>query len=125
MNPGERYLASEPITIHAAESVTSLEVTNTGDREIWIGSHFPFFEVNRALRFDRALAWGRRLAVPAGDCLRFPPGETVTVELVDFSGRRRVVGFNGLTAGEAVPERLDAALGRARARGYQDLGERP
>ena len=77
----------------------SLTVANTGDRPIQIGSHFHFFEVNRALRFDRSLAFGMRLNVPAGTAVRFEPGDEKRVTLVELAGARRVFGLNGLTAG--------------------------
>ena len=74
---------------------------NCGDRPIQIGSHFHFFEVNRYLEFDRAAAFGMHLNIPATTAIRFEPGEEKEVELVDFAGKRRIIGFNGLVQGYA------------------------
>lgn len=76
-----------------------MKVANTGDRPIQVGSHFHFFEVNRALAFDRASARGYRLNIPAGTAVRFEPGQSRTVELVAYAGARRVYGFNGAVMG--------------------------
>ena len=86
-------------------------VANTGDRPIQVGSHFHFFEVNRALRFDRAKAFGMRLNVPAGTAVRFEPGDEKRVTLVEIAGAKRVFGLNNLTDGGAK----DAALTRLAA----------
>ena len=96
----DRYiLADEPIELNAGRRTTTLEVSNTGDRPIQVGSHFHFFEVNRALHFDRAAALGMRLNIPAGLAVRFEPGDTRDVELVALGGLGRAVGFNNLTDG--------------------------
>jgi urease subunit gamma/beta len=76
-----------------------LEVANTADRPVQIGSHFHFFEANRALRFDRAAAFGMRLNIPAGTAVRFEPGDAKRVTLVEFAGARQIFGLNGLTEG--------------------------
>src|SRR3989442_10942154 len=85
---------------------------------IFISSHFPFFEVNRRLVFDRARAWGMHLDVPAGDSMRWRPGERQVVRLVAFGGRGVIRGFNHLTDGPATPERLAEGLERVRRRRY-------
>ena len=96
-----------------------LDVASIGDRPIQVGSHFHFFEVNRALRFDRPQAYGFRLDIPAGTSVRFEPGEERTVHLVALGGRRIVRGLNGLVSGALDdPETRSAALERARAGGY-------
>jgi len=97
--PGE--LLSEPgeLTLNAGRPVTTLEVANTGDRPVQVGSHFHFHETNSALRFDREAARGLRLDIPAGTAIRFEPGDSRTVQLVPFAGERRVFGFNGLING--------------------------
>jgi urease beta subunit len=95
-----------------------VKVTNTSDHTIFISSHFPFFEVNRRLVFDRSRAWGMHLDVPAGDAVRWRPGETRTVRLVAYGGRRTLLGFNRLTDGPATPERLAEGLARVRQGGY-------
>ena len=106
MIPGEYLLGDGDIIGNAGRPVVELEVTNTGDRPIQVGSHFHFFEVNRALRFDRRQAFGKRLNVPAGTAVRFEPGDAKRVTLVDFAGARRVYGLNGLTQGEDLAAAL-------------------
>ncbi len=93
---GGVIFASEPITFNDSRPVVSIKVRNTGDRPVQVGSHFHFFEVNRALEFDREAAYGRRLNVPSSTAVRFEPGDEKTVELVPFGGFRTVHGFNGL-----------------------------
>jgi urease beta subunit len=108
MIPGEYLLGEGDIVGNVGRSVRELDVTNTGDRPIQVGSHFHFFEVNRALRFDRHHAFGMRLNIPAGTAVRFEPGDAKRVALVEFGGARRVYGLNGLTQGESE----EAALRR-------------
>ena len=99
-----------------------VNVTNTGDRAIEIGSHYHFFEVNRALDFDRAAAFGMRLDIPAGVSRRFEPGESKDIELVAFGGTGKVSGFNGLTNGSVHSEDVKTtALERARAGGFKGV----
>jgi urease beta subunit len=97
--PGEYLLGEGDIVANAGRRTLELTVANTGDRPIQIGSHFHFFEVNRALRFDRTRAFGMRLNVPAGTAVRFEPGDEKRVTLVELAGARRVFGLNGLTEG--------------------------
>lgn len=106
MKPGEYFLDESvgPIQANVGRSVLRLLVRNTGDRPVQVGSHFHFFEVNRALDFDRAQAFGMRLNIAAGTAVRFEPGEEKEVELTGFAGRRVVHGFSGLVEGA-----LDAA----------------
>jgi urease subunit gamma/beta len=124
MRPGEILFAEGPVTLNAGRPTVELPVTNTSDHTIFISSHYPFFEVNRRLLFDRARAWGMHLDVPAGDSVRWRPGETQTVRLVAYGGRRTLRGFNRLTEGPATPDRLGEGLARVRAGGYghQDAG---
>jgi urease subunit beta len=96
---GGYVLAAAPVTINAGRPRTTLAVRNTGDRPIQVGSHFHFFEVNRALEFDRERAFGQRLDIPAGTAIRFEPGDEREVTLVPFGGKRRVHGFNNLVDG--------------------------
>lgn len=117
MIPGELLPAEGPILLNADREAVEVEVTNTGDRPIQVGSHFHFFEANRALRFDRARAYGRRLDVPAGTALRFEPGETHRARLVPLGGARRVHGLNGLVDGPLAGREAEA-LARAAARGF-------
>ena len=109
MIPGEYFLGDGEIVANTDRRTVELVVANTGDRPIQVGSHFHFFEVNRALRFDRALAFGMRLDVPAGTAVRFEPGDEKRVRLVEVAGARRLLGLNGLTDGgprEAALARL-------------------
>jgi urease beta subunit len=106
--PGEYLLASGDIIANAGRRTVEISVANTGDRPIQVGSHFHFFEVNRALRFDRSQAFGMRLNIPAGTAVRFEPGDEKRVTLVELAGARRVFGLNGLTEGGS----RDAALAR-------------
>jgi urease subunit beta len=100
MIPGEYFLRSEPIEANAGRATVLVAVANTGDRPIQVGSHCHFYEVNRALEFDRKLAYGMRLNVPAGSAVRFEPGDRKEVELVALGGGRRVFGINGLVNGK-------------------------
>ncbi|MEN9223828.1 MAG: urease subunit beta [Thermostichus sp. BF3_bins_97] len=97
--PGELLLAEEPIHANVGRATVTLEVTNQGDRPIQVGSHFHFFEVNRALVFDRAASFGMRLNIPSGNAVRFEPGQTHQVTLVALGGKGLVHGFNNLTEG--------------------------
>ena len=99
MIPGEYLLGEGDIVANAGRQTVELSVTNTGDRPIQVGSHFHFFEVNRALTFDRGRAFGMRLNVPAGTAVRFEPGDEKRVTLVELAGARQVFGLNGLTEG--------------------------
>src|SRR5436309_14980002 len=101
MHPGEYLLAESPgeIEINAARRAARVLVANSGDRPVQVGSHFHFFEVNKALVFDRAAAYGMRLDLPAGTAIRFEPGEIKTVQLVAMAGERIVYGGSGLVDG--------------------------
>lgn len=120
MKPGELLLGEGRIELNAGRPVVEIEVENRSDHTVFISSHFPFFEVNRRLVFDRAKAWGKHLDRPAGDAERWLPGEVKRVRLVPYAGRRVIRGFNGLTNGLASPERLAEGLDRARLRGFGD-----
>lgn len=123
MKPGEMLFASDPIRLHAGRRTVEITVENTSAHTIFVSSHYPVFEVNRRLVFDRARAWGMHLDIPAGDAVRFRPGEVKTVRLVAYGGRGVIAGFNGLTAGPATPERLAEGLRRAGERGFADRPE--
>ena len=114
---------SAPIAFHERMKVTALKVRNTGDRPIQVGSHFHFFEANRALEFDRGAAFGQHLDIPAATALRFEPGDEREVRLVPYAGARAVYGFNNLvdgpTAGEAGAAAKSAALALAKKRGFR------
>ena len=118
MIPGEYVLGEGDIIANQGRRTMELTVTNTADRPIQIGSHFHFFEVNRALRFDRSQAFGMRLNVAAGTAVRFEPGDAKRVTLVELAGARQVHGLNGLTAGgtkEQALQRLERWNGPTRA----------
>ena len=99
MVPGEYFLASDPIELNGGRATLRLEVANTGDRPVQVGSHFHFFEVNRCLTFDRAAAYGMRLNIASGTAVRFEPGDAREVELVAIGGSRQVIGLNRLVDG--------------------------
>jgi urease subunit beta len=100
MIPGEIIIEPGEIELNAGRPKRTISVANTGDRPIQVGSHFHFFEVNRALRFERPVARGYRLNIAAGTAIRFEPGQERTVELVELAGDRVVCGFNGLIMGK-------------------------
>lgn len=118
--PGEVLLAEGSIVANAGREVRTVTVRHTGDRPIQVGSHMHVFEVNRALRFDRAEAFGHRLNIPAGTAVRFEPGEQRDVEIVPFGGAREVHGFNALTNGPAGEDALESAMATAIDRGFID-----
>ena len=122
MIPGEWLLGDEPIEINAGRRRLRLSVRNTGDRPIQVGSHFHFFEVNRALVFDRAAAHGMRLDLPAGTAMRFEPGEVKTVRLVALGGSRQVYGGSALVTGALDDPQVKAqALGRMTKGGFGNV----
>jgi len=98
---GGYVLAAAPVEINVGRPRLKLAVRNTGDRPVQVGSHFHFFEVNRALDFDRELTFGHRLDIAAGTAVRFEPGDEREVTLVPFGGKRRIHGFNNLVDGWA------------------------
>jgi len=112
----------EQVSFHEKLPVTELTVRNTGDRPIQVGSHFHFFEVNRALQFDRERAFGMRLNVPAGTAVRFEPGDEKVVTLVELAGAREVYGLNALTDGAATAPGRAASVKRATAGGFLGAG---
>lgn len=118
--PGEIIAMDGDIELNAGRARATLKALNTGDRPIQIGSHSHFFEVNRALQFDRAAAFGKHLDIPAGTAVRFEPGDEKEVALVDFGGSREIFGLNGLTDGSVDgKDSLAQALDRARRGGFK------
>lgn len=112
---GEWILSDKPVEINAGRRTIRMKVKNTGDRPIQIGSHFHFFEVNRAMDFDRPRAMGMHLNVPAATAIRFEPGDEKEIELVEYGGMQRVIGFNGIVNGSVQAKwPLKEALERAR-----------
>jgi urease subunit beta len=122
MKPGEYLLdeAAGPIEANTGRRTARVLVKNTGDRPIQVGSHYHFFETNRALEFDRGAAYGMRLAIPAGTAVRFEPGEEKEAELCEFGGSRVIHGGNGLVSGplEARGAR-EQAIEKARKAGFR------
>ena len=127
MNPGE-YLLDEsagPVLANTGRNTLPLLVRNTGDRPVQVGSHYHFFETNRALSFNRSAAFGMRLNIPAGTAVRFEPGEEKDVELTEFGGARVIHGGNGLVGGAIADSSLQKrAIERARKDGFQSSGSR-
>ncbi len=118
MIPGEIKVKDAPLIVDSVCGVV-LEVKNTGDRPIQVGSHFHFFEVNKALYFTRDRAYGMRLDILAGTAVRFEPGVSKTVRLTPLQGSRRIYGLNGLTEGALDDEAIkEQALRKARERGF-------
>ncbi len=125
MIPGEWLLSEEPVEINAGRPTLRISVRNTGDRPIQVGSHYHFFEVNRALDFDRPATLGMRLDVPSGQSIRFEAGAERDVDLVEFGGRGRVIGFSNLLDGgmSAIWTR-ERAFERAGRRGFAGMPTR-
>ncbi len=99
MKPGEIIVKNSEITINKGKEKTKINVKNTGDRPIQVGSHYHFYEVNPALAFDRDDAYGKHLDIPAGAAVRFEPGDEKTIYLVRYVGRQHIYGFHGLVDG--------------------------
>ena len=120
VTPGELIAADGEIEINAGRRKAKLRVVNSGDRPVQVGSHYHFFETNKALEFDRAASYGMHLDIPAGTAVRFEPGESKNVSLTTFGGTGELYGLNSLTDGAARSEaRKEAALRRARERGFK------
>ncbi len=117
--PGEMFCSEGDIVLNEGRETISIQVINLGDRPIQVGSHYPFFEANPALDFDRAKTFGFRLNIPSGAAVRFEPGESKQVELVEISGERRVFGAHGLISGPITAENKTAALARAKEKGFK------
>lgn len=113
LTPGEYILKDEDITLNANKESISIKVTHKGDRPIQVGSHFHFFEVNALLEFDRATAFGKRLDIPSGTSVRFEPGEEKSVNLIDFGGKGKIIGFNDLTNTHTSNENKEQCLANA------------
>jgi urease subunit beta len=100
MIPGEMKVAAGDIELNRGRKTVTVEVTNSGDRPIQVGSHYHFYETNAALKFDRKKAYGCRLNIAAGTAVRFEPGQSRTVELIPLAGARKVYGFTGKVMGK-------------------------
>lgn len=113
MQIGEIISCNKEIELNAERKTITIEVVNSGDRPIQVGSHFHFFEVNKLLKFNREEAFGFRLDIPSGMSVRFEPGETKNVQLCEFGGNKRVFGLNNLTVGHTGTENKKSSLARA------------
>lgn len=116
--PGEIIVKKGEVDYNLGRSVTTLKVTNTGDRPIQVGSHFHFFEVNRKLKFDRSAAFGKHLNLIASTAVRFEPGEEKDVELVPFAGKRIFIGANNLVDSQLSEANKAKALAKGRKLGF-------
>lgn len=120
--PGEYLLEEGTICLNEGKKTVDLEVTNTADRPVQVGSHFHFFEVNKELSFDRKAAYGMRLDIPAGTAVRFEPGETKEVILTEIGGTREGYGLSGLVNGAMDDEKVkEAAFEKARELGFKEM----
>ena len=116
--PGEAYIKEGHLELNAGRKTISLSILNTGDRPIQVGSHYAFLETNRALKFDRKASYGYRLDIPAGTAVRFEPGESKTVQLVEFAGHRIFKGGNGLVQGQVEAKALDELMKKMKQEGF-------
>ncbi|HTX20517.1 MAG TPA: urease subunit beta [Candidatus Aquilonibacter sp.] len=116
--PGSTEILDGEIELNTGRATVEIPVTNLGDRPVQVGSHYHFIETNAALQFDRTKAYGRRLDIPAGAAVRFEPGETKTVKLVDIAGKKVIRGGNNLADGKVSAAGKKAALKRVKAKGF-------
>jgi len=121
--PGQIIAAQGEMELNVNRPTARVTVSNEGDRPVQVGSHFHFFEANRALRFPRALAFGMHLDIPAGTSARFEPGQQMEVQLVALGGNGVVYGLNSMTDGPTTPEHIDQALARLRQGNFADEEE--
>jgi urease subunit gamma/beta len=119
--PGTTEVLAGEIELNAGRETVTLAVTNLGDRPVQVGSHYHFIETNPSLRFDRAKAYGKRLDIPAGTAVRFEPGETKTVKLVEIAGNKVIRGGNNLASGAVSDASKTAALDRVKQKGFASI----
>jgi urease subunit gamma/beta len=118
LEPGSLTTPEGEVEMNAGRKTAALPVTNLGDRPVQVGSHYHFIETNASLKFDRALAYGKRLDIPAGTAVRFEPGETKTVQLVEIAGAKIIRGGNNLADGPVSDAGQASALKRAAGKGF-------
>jgi urease subunit beta len=118
MIPGEYFISDKPIIANVGKKTVTVSVRNTGDRPIQVGSHTHFFESNKALEFAREQAYGFHLNIASGTSIRFEPGETKSVELTEYGGKRIVFGFSGLVNGH-LAEKKSEAIKKAKNGGFR------
>lgn len=116
--PGATEIKDGEIELNVGRATAEIPVTNLGDRPIQVGSHYHFIETNGALKFDRAAAYGKRLDIPAGTAVRFEPGETKTVKLVEIAGKKVIRGGNNLASGKVSTSGKKVALKRVKQKGF-------
>jgi urease subunit gamma/beta len=119
--PGATEIKDGEIELNVGRATAELPVTNLGDRPIQVGSHYHFIETNSALKFDRGAAYGKRLDIPAGTAVRFEPGETKTVKLVEIAGKKVIRGGNNLASGKVSAAGKKAALKKVKAKGFATM----
>ena len=120
MIPGEYFLSKEPILANVGRKTIKIKVTNTGDRPIQVGSHTHFFETNKALSFQRNKTFGFHLNIPSGTSLRFEPGDSRTVEVTEFGGKKTVFGFNSLVNGKLTKKQKQISLLKINKKGFKE-----
>ena len=120
MYPGEIIPGKGSIVLNEYAATITISVTNTSEQAVQVTSHYHFFEANKRLQFERRSAYGRRLDLPSGSAVRWQPGETREVQLIDIKGRRRIFGFQGLVNGRLTDEQRGQAIHQAHDRGFLD-----
>ena len=120
MIPGEYFLSKNPILANVGKKTIKINVTNTGDRPIQIGSHTHFFETNKVLMFQRKKTFGFHLNIPSGTSLRFEPGDSRIVELTEYGGKKIVFGFNSLVNGKLSNKQKEISLLKLKKKGFME-----
>ena len=120
MIPGEYFLSRNPIIANVGKKTIKINVSNTGDRPIQVGSHTHFFEINKALLFQRSKTFGFRLNIPSGTSLRFEPGDSRIVELTEIGGKKIVFGFNSLVNGKLNKKQKETSILRLKKKGFME-----
>ena len=120
MIPGEYLLAKNPVVANVGKKTIKINVKNTGDRPIQVGSHTHFFETNKALVFQRSKTFGFHLNIPSGTSLRFEPGDSRIVQLTEFGGKRIVFGFNSLVNGKLTNKQKEISLLNLKKKGFME-----
>ena len=118
MIPGEYFLSKSPILANVGKKTIKINVKNTGDRPIQVGSHTHFFETNKSLSFQRNKAFGFHLNIPSGTSLRFEPGDSRIVELTEYGGKKIVFGFNSLVNGKLTNKQKEISLLKLKKKGF-------
>ena len=120
MIPGEYFISKKPVLANVGRKTIKINVKNTGDRPIQVGSHTHFLETNKALMFPRSKTFGFHLNIPSGTSLRFEPGDSRIVELTEFGGKKTVFGFNSLVNGKLTEKQRGISLLKLKKRGFKE-----